>query len=65
MTASNAPQRVVVTSHPDDGTVVLVVYQGAERLAVVAMDAQRTVAVAGDLIEATRSILDRHAALPQ
>jgi len=59
LTALQSPRRVVVTEQPDKGTVVLSVYEGAERLAVVAMDAQWTVAVAGDLIEAARTIMDR------
>lgn len=60
MTALQSPRRVVVTKHPEDGTVALTVYEGAERLAVVPMDARQAVALAGDLIEAARTIMDRH-----
>lgn len=55
----HSPRRVVVTEHPDKGAVDLSVYEGAERLTVVSMDAHRAVALAGDLIEAARALMDR------
>lgn len=55
----HSPRRVVVTEQPDKEAVILSVYEGAERLTVVQLDAHQAVAVAGDLIEAARLMMER------
>lgn len=51
--------QLVVSDHPEDSTITLTIYEGAERLAVVQLDTRRAVAVAGDLIEAARIAMER------